>query len=684
MVVSPALAALLKAPGSTLLRQRLPYPVTGTIGAAGLLGPGQLSFLVGSDRLSIAAGAVRISSYGYSSAPKPMDPKLVLLELVGFVVLLAPVGVFLAAATRFGGEQRDRRLAALRLAGADRRTTARVAAGEALVGAALGLLTGGVLFLLGRRLLALVAVAKFSFFAQDIAPQPAAVALIATAVPLLALTVTLAGMRRAVVDPLGVVRRTGSTPRRLGRRLLLPLLGLGLIGIALLLPGGLRLPGPGDGYLSAVLGAPADAAPVRGVQGAVLAATGVLVLLLGLGTLLPWLVEAVARRLRGGALSWQLAVRRLQLAPGPAATAVSGVVVTVAGAIALQTLFLAVSTDFTTAQAPGQTDRRAAGQYVVTVPGAAVPAAAFAERLAGSPGVELAVGVTGFYADARDGSGTGLVRVAECATLRLLATLPSCADGDVFVLPGGVGAAGPFHSGANVLVEHGLTPDPPTPWQLPASAPTVGATPSATERFRTDPYGGPDPAVLLATPGAVPAGGLRGQVVTVFVTMAKGTADPADLLMTDAARISPLADALPGTASGPDADYRAVEQLLGAAAAATLLLVAVSLVVGQFERLRAQRRVLGVLLAFGTRRRVLGLSVLWEAMIPMALGLLLAAAGGLAMGAVLQYPAGLSVSFDWEVLLALCGIGAGSVLLVTLLGLPLLLRLMRPDALRSE
>lgn len=93
---------------------------------------------------------------------------------------------------------------------------------------------------------------------------------------------------------------------------------------------------------------------------------------------------------------------------------------------------------------------------------------------------------------------------------------------------------------------------------------------------------------------------------------------------------------------------------------------------------------LGALLAFGTRRRVPALSVLWEAIIPMALGLLPAAVGGSAMGALLQRTAGLPVAYDPWSLLLLCGVGAGAVLLASLLGLPLLLRLMRPDALRFE
>ena len=44
-----------------------------------------------------------------------------LLVVIALVALLIPVGVIVGAAVRTGGEDRDRRLAALRLIGADQR-----------------------------------------------------------------------------------------------------------------------------------------------------------------------------------------------------------------------------------------------------------------------------------------------------------------------------------------------------------------------------------------------------------------------------------------------------------------------------------------------------------------------------------------------------------------------------------
>lgn len=119
------------------------------------------------------------------------------------VVLLAPVAIFIATAVRFGGDRRDRRLAALRLVGTDIRSTRRIAAGEALFGSLLGLLAGVVFFLVGRGFSGSVEVWNYSVFPSDLAPAPWTAVLIAFAVPLCAVLVTLVAMRAVIAEPLG-------------------------------------------------------------------------------------------------------------------------------------------------------------------------------------------------------------------------------------------------------------------------------------------------------------------------------------------------------------------------------------------------------------------------------------------------------------------------------------------------
>jgi predicted lysophospholipase L1 biosynthesis ABC-type transport system permease subunit len=320
MVVSPALAELLTSGEGALLRGRWGERVVGTIGAAGLSGPGEYAFYLGTDRLTEASGDVhRIRSFGTTHRGDEGIPAvLLLLAVVGLVVLLLPVAVFLASAVRFGGEARDRQLAALRLVGADAAMTRRIAAGETLAGALLGLVAGWLLFLAAGLLASRSGLAGMTFSFADLRPVPALAALVAVLVPVGAVLVTVSALRRVVLEPLGVVRRSGDRRRRLWWRLILPVAGL-----ALLYP------------LHAGLSAQAD-----GFEYQVMA--GVAALLIGVALLLPWLVGAAVRRLGGGGVAWQLAVRRLQLDSGTAVRAVSGIAVSVAGAIALQGLLAAV------------------------------------------------------------------------------------------------------------------------------------------------------------------------------------------------------------------------------------------------------------------------------------------------------------------------------------------------------
>ena len=409
MVVSPALKDLLASDGAKLLRERLPYKITGTIGESGLIGSHELAYYAGASGLKLSAfsPAHRLTGYGEpDAAPEKTDPVLLLMVLVVFVVLLTPVAVFIAAAVRFGGERRDRRLAALRLVGSDSRMTRRIAAGEALAGALLGLVVGTGFFLLGRQTLGAGEVLGVSVWPSYLDPSPVLAALVAIAVPVAAVLVTLLAMRGVVVEPLGVVRAAKQRRRRLWWRLLPPLAGL-----AMLYPmiGKGRKNGDFNQYL--VIG-------------------GVLLLLIGITALLPWVVEAVVVRLGKGALSWQLAVRRLQLSSGTAARMVNGIAVAVAGAIALQMLFTGTQSQYTkaTGEDPSRVQMQVDFNDRKPLPGVE-------REFTGTKGVRAAVALASLeYGDARrDPENSNGLTVGNCTALRELAALPSCKDGDVFV-----------------------------------------------------------------------------------------------------------------------------------------------------------------------------------------------------------------------------------------------------------
>ncbi|MFF9027863.1 ABC transporter permease [Streptomyces iakyrus] len=659
MVVSPALKELLASGDGKLLRERLDYRITGTIGEQGLVGSQELAYYAGgkglAERLEGPASGARIDSFGNPDlgSPDPWDPVLLLLVLVVFVVLLMPVAVFIAAAVRFGGERRDRRLAALRLVGSDSRMTRRIAAGEALAGSVLGLVLGTGFFLLGRQLAASVEVFRVSVFPSYLNPSPLLAVLVALAVPAAAVLVTILALRGVVIEPLGVVRTARPARRRLWWRLLLPVGGL-----ALLYP----MMGQGDD---------------GGNFNQYLVVGGVMLLLIGVTALLPWVVETVVARLGSGGVAWQLAVRRLQLSSGVAARMVNGIAVAVAGAIALQMLFAGVEGNYTRAS---QYDVSRA-QMSVDVPDGD-DAAPVAAQYRDTEGVRKVTVLSDFHlGDRREADALIQITVADCASLREVAKLPGCRDGDLFAAKGSE-----YDSASERLAvpgtplwaeseESGRAGDRTVSWTVPRGI--------RQAESREDPTGY-ERGGLLITPGALP-GKLKTLMSTrLFLSVDPSVPDAYDHVRNTAARLDPTSQPMTWHSIESNDRYAAIRTGLSVGAACVLALIGASLLVSQLEQLRERRKLLSSLVAFGTRRRTLGLSVLWQTAIPIGLGLLLAAAVGMALGAVLLRMTNTSVRVDWPSVLSVTGIGAGVVLVVTLLSLPPLLKLMRPDGLRTE
>ncbi|WP_395574516.1 ABC transporter permease [Streptomyces sp. BK79] len=661
MVVSPALKELLASDAGRLLRERLPERITGTIGESGLIGSRELAFYRGAEGLAPHLDGGRIVRIDHFGDPDPgserSDPVLLLLVLVVFVVLLMPVAVFIAAAVRFGGDRRDRRLAALRLVGSDSGMTRRIAAGEAMAGAALGLVFGAGFFLLGRQLAGSAEVYRVSVFPSYLDPSPALALLVAVAVPAAAVLVTLFALRGVVIEPLGVVRTAKPTRRRLWWRLLLPVAGL-----AMLYPmiGQGRSNGEFNQYL---------------VTG------GVALLLVGITALLPWIVEAVVARLGSGAVSWQLAVRRLQLSSGAAARMVNGIAVAVAGAIALQMLFAGVDDDYT--KSTGQDVTQA--QMEVSLPSGA-PIAPAAARLRDTRGVEAVFSYSEGYAGDRrhDPENSTTLTVGDCVSLRAIATLSSCRDGDVFAVrgaqwDGGVDVMAMARDRRTMYLDPSYEGSPrglELPWKVPSGVKEA--------KPRTGLLAGTDRGGFLITPKALPeslAPGLEGHA---YLRLDESVPDVHERVRNTAAAVDPLAYPMVWAATERSGRFDAIRTGLFVGAACVLGLIGASLLVSQLEQLRERRKLLSALVAFGTRRRTLSLSVLWQTAIPIALGLLLAAVVGLTLGAVLLKMTGTPVGVDWTGVLSMTGIGAAVVLAVTLLSLPPLLRLMRPEGLRTE
>lgn len=661
MVVSPALRELLASSEGELLKERLPYRISGTIGDPGLLSPGELLFYAGSDSLTTAAGGHRLAGYGGDDGSDPLPPVLVVLIIIICVVLLVPVAIFIATAVRFGGDRRDRRLAALRLVGTDIRATRRIAAGEALFGSVLGLLAGLVFFLVGRTFVGAVELWNHSAFPSDLVPAPWLAALIAVAVPLAAVFVTLAALRSVVIEPLGVVRNARGRKRRLWWRLLMPALGFAVLGLT--------------GRVDEAT--PADPYPI---------AAGAVLVLVGLALLLPWLVEAFVNRLHGGPVPWQLAVRRLQLNSGAASRAVSGITVAVAGAVALQMLFAAMADDFE--RVTGQDPSRAQFHtYSEKVSGDA--ATRTIEEFRATRGVESVIGTVETYVtrpgtyEADEMQPTTSLSIGDCATLMEIAEIGSCKDGDVFVVHprGDKELADWVDQTARKGKEIELNPTVGSlrgakskRWILPADARTVT---TARDPLGEDNWG------IMATVGAIDPRTLPNAQTIAQIRVDSGVEDAAEYIRNTAARIDPGMRVATVTSVTRDRQYASVQTGLQLGAAATLLLIAASMLVSQLEQLRERKRLLSVLVAYGTRRVTLGWSVLWQTAVPVVIGLLAAIVGGLGLGAVLTWMIAKTVT-EWWLFLPMAGTGAALILVVTLLSLPPLWRMMRPDGLRTE
>ncbi|HYI17807.1 MAG TPA: FtsX-like permease family protein [Solirubrobacteraceae bacterium] len=643
MLVSPALGELLREPSSALLRERLARRSAGTLPRDALHGPRDLVFLASGDAGDQPMTADR---FGIDYARPPLNPLFLLVLVVGVVVLLMPIAAYVGAAARIGGEARDRRLAAVRLVGADRGMARRIAAGEVLAGAVAGVALGGAGFLLGRPLVERVELWDISMFAADLQPPVALVALIVVAVPALAVLTALVALRGVVIEPLGVTRR--ATP---GRRRVLWRLALPAASLALLLP---------------LLGTIEDG---EGAIPEYQLAAGLVLLLSGTVVLLPWLVEALVRRLGGGGgVSWQLAVRRMQLESGANARVVAGLVVAVAGAIALQSVFAAV-------------DRATAGTALPEARAAAAvslpPGASGREldaRLAAAPGTRMLATVHQAGLIGRPGKSDVSVALAvgDCRSLREFGRIGACRDGDAFVAAGG-------DAGVRSLVRPGRTVrvdgERRVRWRVPAAIRPVP--------LRAAPDGLPLPGVLL-TPAAAGEAVVGATWSNRYLAFDPRVPDAVEHARNAVAAIDPT---LPlGTIGGDTtpSELRTIRAWLLAGAVLVLVVIAAGLLIGSVEHLRERRRLLAALVAVGVRRRTLGGALFVQTAVPVVLGLALAVGVGVLLAVLLLRIASEPVVLDVWMIALLAGAAAAVVVLVTALSVPVLLRSMRPTGLRTE
>ena len=303
---SPALAALLKTVPADQLGARFPGTMIGTIGQAGLSGPGDLAIYLGhtTAQLNAIPGTEWVTSISRTPGQEVFSPFFRYAFGVGALAVVFPMLVLISTATRLAAGRREERFAALRLVGgtpADIRTVASV---EAMLGAFLGAVLGTVIFLLVRRALAGTALVGTQYFESDLTPTVAGYVAMLIGVPIAAAIAALVSLRRVQISPLGVSRR--ATPKPPGYwRIVALVIGLGVYVFGL------------SKTTQKSIGAPAYPGLILTMIGLVIA-----------GPLLTmWAARLFGRSASGS--SALLAARRLADNPKSAFRAVSGLVLAV-------------------------------------------------------------------------------------------------------------------------------------------------------------------------------------------------------------------------------------------------------------------------------------------------------------------------------------------------------------------
>lgn len=639
IVVSPALAALLSGPDGYLLRPRFPQQIIGTIAGAGLDGPRELRFVAGDSKI-VENKSNRVYGYGNDLNRRGMAPILWLLSLVGVVVLLFPVLVFVGVATRLAAAQRDRRLAALRLVGAGATRVRLIASGEALVGALVGLVVGFGLLFAVRPLADDIAIPQLAAFPGDITPTIPLTLVVVIAVPVLAVLTSLFAMRRTIIEPLGVVREQKPVRRRLWWRLVPAIAGAALLASQF-------------GKLTEQ--AKPDQWPV---------VLGVVFLMLGIPVLLPWLVEHVVYRMRGGSPALQLAVRRLQLDAGTAARVVGGVAVVLAGTVTLQMILAGVEHEVLTEE-----KAEASNRYLAVSTTETADVTGLQEALARGKGVLSVQDLLRTYATLPD-NGYVSIAVGSCEALKAQANITNCADGKAYLVPFGAGETDARTGDELKLGRSGGYGPGSSTWTVPALEQVTGSrsgiylTPSAASTLKAESLSHEFQAELDLTVPDV-AEHARNAIAAY-----SWRANTYFIGQNDTAEIERM--------------FLTVRRALYGGSLITLLLAGASLLVVALEQVRERRRPLAVMAASGVPRGTLARSLLWQNAVPLALSVVVSVGTGIGLGVLVMRVFNSEVAYDWAGIAVVTGVAVALMIAVTALTLPSLRRATGALGLRTE
>jgi hypothetical protein len=631
---SPALTSLLESVPASELADRFPGRQIGTIGAAALPSPNSLIIVIGRDarQLSQVPGAgqaraiQRTQANCYScQSGVGSGPVLQWVLVGGAVALLLPVLIFIATASRLSAARREERFAAMRLVGATPHQISVISAVEATVAAFAGVALGFVLFLLFRPLLYHVPFTGAPLAPGDLSLDGTDIALVVIGVPIAAVVSARLALRRVQISPLGVSRRTTSSPPRAFR--IIPLLA-GIAVLAYFDAAG--KPGPVGGQLLELL-------------------AGFVLIVAGLVLAGPWLTTVGSRLMakRASRPATLIAGRRLLDNPKAAFRFISGLVLALfvtSAAIGALSSIAAVSRSgggsagratladlfcsFSTSNCPPST-------RVPSVPGPVLT------DLLATPGVRNVTEIHQTPSGDRGGNAFGIV---SCAALAKTPAIGRCAPG------AGLASIGYFLS--NLLGHHSQASS--TVW------PTAPLSRADFARLPVD-------AVVVATDGS--SGAVeRARTSLERAFPFQGTSVTVEAFDPSTARL-----------------LTAVQDMTDVVIVASLIIAACSLAVNIAAGLGERKRPFSLLRLTGVPTRILHRVVALESALPLLIVALVSIAVGLVSAALyLRSQVGIEFRMPgiayWGTVLG----GLVASLAIIASTFPLLNRITGPEVARNE
>ena len=342
---------------------------------------------------------------------------------------------------------------------------------------------------------------------------------------------------------------------------------------------------------------------------------------------------------------------------------VGGVAVVLAGAIALQTLFIQAQEQYLP---PGGMPPGVSVNMTAAPLGQALALEAALHKVPNTASVDASVTV-----NVHDAANGATMRVGPCEELLRLTVIKQCQDGDLFTsAKPHSGAFAPVAGQHVILTTYGNGQQKDIAWQMPAALHT---TTLLTDDTRT----------LWATPGAL--AGLDAAVVDLRGTLQPTSADGnyVEHVRNALAPFGWNANAFSPT-DASTSTFVLIARVLMIGSVITLLLAAASLLVVALEQIRERRRALAVLAANGVQRIVLARSLLWQTAVPIAVAVIVALVSGLLLAGLLLFVTRQPLEFDWATIGIFVATAVVAVLISTGCTLPALWRAANAEGLRDE